>query len=151
MKLALTTCALALATALLTLSSSFTSASEVVYRWNDAAGNQVNSDRPPPEGIKYETISTSSSMVHAVDTKPGTAPQEAKPAPSEEVKPADPSKPKVEKNPEFCQRAKDNLVALDSNVRIQMRNEQGEVHYLTMEERDAQRKQAVDTIKLNCD
>jgi hypothetical protein len=149
LKLAFTTCAFVLA-ALLTLSASFASPGDVVYRWKDEAGNPVNSDRPPPKGIQYETISTSSSMVHTVDTTTGAAPVEPKPQDDEAAEQADPTKPKVEKNPEYCQRAKDNLTALDSNVRIQMRNDKGEVHYLTMEERDAQRKQALNTIKVHC-
>jgi hypothetical protein len=136
--------------ALLTFATSFASASEKVYRWKDEAGNPVNSDRPPAEGIEYETISTSSSMVHAVDTKEGAPPAAVTPQAGAEGTPAASIPPKIEKNPEFCQRAKDNLTALDSNVRIQMRNEQGEVHYLTMEEREVQRKQAMDTIKIHC-
>jgi hypothetical protein len=143
----------ALVLALLTpiISSSFANAGQVVYRWKDTQGNPVNSDRPPPQGVDYEVISTQSSMVRPVDADEGAVPAEIKPRPGNEFEPVDSSLPKVEKNPEYCQRARENLTALDSNVRIQMRNEQGEVRFLTEEERDVQRQKALNSIKINCD
>jgi hypothetical protein len=142
---------LLLALAVPVLSSSFANAGDVVYRWKDAQGNQVNSDRPPPKDVDYEVISTRSSMVRPVDANEGAVPAEVKPSPGNEFEPVDTSTPKIEKNPEFCQRAQDNLAALDSNVRIQMRDEQGEVYFLTEEQRDVQRQKALNSIKANCE
>ncbi len=86
-----------------------------------------------------------------VDAEEGAVPLEVEPSPSNEFEPVDASPPKIEKNPEYCQRAKDNLETLDLNVRIQMRNEKGEVYFLTEEQRGVQRQKALDTINVNCD
>jgi len=143
--------AVILAAAVLAFSSAFASAGQVVYRWMDDRGNPVNSDRPPPKGVDYEVISTSSSMVRPVDAQEGAVPLEVKPSAGNQFEPVDASKPKTEKNPEYCTRAKENLATLDSTARIRMRDAQGEVRYLTEEEKQAERKKAQETIKLNCD
>jgi hypothetical protein len=144
--------ALTLAIATLALTGSYSSASEVVYRWNDEAGNQVNSDRPPPQGIPYEVITTKSSMVSAVTAPGSTEPAEKKTQEGAESQPAAVGGiRKGVKNPEYCRQARDNLAALDSDVTIQMRNEKGEMYALSAAEREVQRKKAVDTIKISCD
>lgn len=143
--------ALVLATALLTLSSTIANASKAVYRWMDKDGNPVNSDRPPPQGIKYEVISTKSSMVREVDPDEGAVPLKVKPTADNKFKPGEAKQPTAEKNPEYCARAKDNLVQLDSHARIRLRNDQGEVHYLSEEEKTAERKKAQDSIKAFCE
>ena len=126
-------------------------AGQVVYRWIDDRGNPVNSDRPPPKGVDYEVISTNSSMVRPVDAEEGAVPLQVKPSPSNEFDPVDASPPKIEKNPEYCQRARENLETLNMNVRIQMRDENGEVYFLSEEDRAIQRKKAQDSIEVNCD
>jgi hypothetical protein len=151
LKLASTTSALVFAAALLTLSGYFANAGEVVYRWKDQAGNQVNSDRPPPLGIDYETISTSSSMVHTVDPAESAAPPPVKPGAGKDAPAAVAKTPATEKNPEYCKRAQDNLVQLDSNARIRLRDDQGEVRFLSEEEKTAERKKTLDAIKAFCD
>lgn len=151
MQRVLTNCALVLAIAFTALSGSFANAGQAVYRWVDDRGNPVNSDRPPPKGVDYEVISTSSSMVRPVDSEEGAVPLEVEPSPSNQFEPVDANPPKVQKNPEYCQRAQDNLETLDLKVRIQMRDEQGEVYFLTEEQRGVQRQKALDTIKINCD
>lgn len=122
-----------------------------MYRWVDDRGNPVNSDRPPPKGVDYQVISTNSSMVRPVDAEEGAVPLQVKPSPSNDFDPVDASPPKIEKNPEYCQRARENLETLDLNVRIQMRNEEGEVYFLTEDERAIQRKKALDSIEVNCE
>ena len=151
MKRVLNIGALALAVTVTVLSVSSANAGQAVYRWKDDRGNPVNSDRPPPEGVDYQVISTSSSMVRPVDADEGVVPLDVKPSPGNDFDPVDTSKPKVEKNPEYCQRAQENLETLNMKVRIQMRNEQGEVYFLSEEERDVQRQKALDTIKINCE
>lgn len=151
MKRAFTNIALVLAILAPVFATPVAAAGQVVYRWVDDRGNPVNSDRPPPKGVDYEVISTSSSMVRPVEAAEGAVPLQIKPSPSNEFEPVDTSTPKVEKNPEYCQRARENLEALDQNVRIQMRNDQGEVYFLDEEQRAAQRQKALDTIKINCE
>ena len=142
---------LVMAIAVLTLSSSLANASQVVYRWKDAQGNPVNSDRPPPKGTDYEVISTKSSMVRPVDAAEGAVPLTVKPSVGNEFQPVDANKPKIEKNPEYCKRAKDNLTQIDSHAQIRLRDDNGNVHILTEEEKQLERNKALETIKLNCD
>jgi Domain of unknown function (DUF4124) len=151
LKRATITGALILATALLTLSSFYASADRVVYRWMDDAGNQVNSDRPPPQGTEYEVVSTSSSMVREVDADEGAVPLEVKPNAGNDFKPVDTTTPKIEKNPEYCKTAKENLQTLDSHARIRLRDEQGEYRYIDEDEKQEQRKLALDAIKAFCE
>ena len=63
-----------------------------------------------------------------------------------------PDKPQpVKKNPEQCKRAQENLETLNTKVRIQIRNDQGEIRPLSEEEKEAQRKQAIDAIAVHCE
>lgn len=140
-----------LAATALTLTASLASAGETLYRWTDDLGNPVNSDRPPPQGTEYEVISTSSSMVRKVDPNEGAVPLKVKPTPSNDFEQVNTKSSIVEKNPEYCQRARDNLRALDTSARIRLRNEQGEFRYIDEAEKQEQRKQALETITLHCD
>ena len=139
------------AAALLLFAALAANAGQNVYRWTDAKGNQVNSDRPPPQGVKYEVISTNSSMVRPVDADEGAVPRTVKPSASNDFEPVDTSAPKIEKNPEFCKRAQDNLATLNSKARIKMRDDQGEIRYLSEEDKETERTKALETIKLNCE
>jgi hypothetical protein len=141
---------LVLATALLALCNSVASADEVVYRWKDTAGNPVNSDRPPPPGVDYEVISTTSSMVRPVDAQEGAVPLQIKPSADNDFKPVDSKPPVTQKNPEYCKRAKDNLIQLDNHGQIRLRNMEGEVRYLDPEEKEAERQKALEAIKVYC-
>lgn len=149
MKRLIITGSLILAALLLPLSGA--SAGETLYRWLDDKGNPVNSDRPPPQGIDYEVISTSSSMVRKVDSDEGAVPLEVNPTANNDFEEVDTSTPRIEKNPEFCQRAQDNLAQLDSHARIRLRNDQGEVRFLSEEEKTAERDKAVSAIGAYCE
>ena len=151
MKHKITSSAFVLATAMLVLFGSFASAGETLYRWKDERGNPVNSDRPPPIGVEYEVISTSSSMVRKVEADEGAVALKVKPTPGNEFEQTSSDVPVVEKNPEFCERAKDNLAQIDSNARIRMRNDQGEVRYLSEEEKAAEREKALTSIEAYCE
>jgi hypothetical protein len=127
------------------------SAGETLYRWLDNRGNPVNSDRPPPKGVEYEVISTSSSMVRKVDSDEGAVPLEVKSTASNDFEEVNTSTPRIEKNPEFCARARDNLTQIDSSARIRLRNDQGEARYLSEEEKLAEREKAVSAIEVYCE
>ncbi len=127
-----------------------------LYRWKDADGHMVVSDRPPETGIQYETISTSSSLVHNVDEETAPAPAaQSRPAAASNTKAEEPepaSKSTVyEKNPDYCKAARENLKVIESAPRIRMPGKDGELHYLTDEEREQQRQQNLDVIKAHCD
>lgn len=151
MKRVLKIMAVSTALAMLALSGLPANAAEVLYRWKDDQGNPVHSDRPPPQGIDYEVISTGSSMVRTVEAEEGAVPLEVKPSASNDFEPVEIKKTKIEKNPEYCQRARENLATLDSNVRIRMRNDQGEVRFLTEEERDIERQKAHISMENYCE
>ncbi len=151
MKRKLVTCVLALAATGLCFSGPFASAGEVYYRWKDSNGNPFNSVRPPPQGVEYEVISTRSSMVRPVESDIGAVPKTVEPTASNSFEPVDSSRPQVEKNPEYCARAKENLNQLDSHARIRLRNEQGEVRFLSEEEKQAERRKALDAIETYCE
>jgi hypothetical protein len=151
LKRAMINCAFVFLTAALALSGSYASADQTLYRWTDEAGNPVNSDRPPPTGVEYEVISTSSSMVRKVDADEGAVPLEVKPSASNDFEQVQTSKPKIEKNAEYCQRARDNLQSLDTSARIRLRDEQGEYRYIDEAEKAEQRERARDTIALHCE
>ncbi len=61
------------------------------------------------------------------------------------------NKPKIEKNPEYCQQARDNLQTLDTHARIRIPNEQGEYRYIDEAEKEEQRKLATETIAIHCE
>jgi hypothetical protein len=145
-----TICAILLASSAIFLSAMSVQAGETYYRWTDDKGRPVHSDRPPPKGIDYEVIKTGSGFRRQVDSDEGVVPLSVEPTESNKFKPVDTSKVKIEKNPEFCARGRENLETLDSGVRIRMRNEEGEVVYLGEEDREVQRKRAQDTIEMHC-
>jgi len=145
------TCAIFLTTTILTLFSLSTYAGETYYRWTDDQGNPVHSDRPPPKGVDYEVVSTGSSLVRPVESEEGIVPLEAEPRVGNEFEKVDTQETKIEKNPAYCQRARDNLNSLDTSARVRLRNDQGEYRYLNEEEKAIQRQQAIDAIAIHCD
>ena len=46
------------------------------YRWLNDRGEPVYSDRPPPQGVEYEVMSTTSSFKRAVSAEEGAVPLE---------------------------------------------------------------------------
>jgi hypothetical protein len=128
-----------------------TAYAETYYRWKDDRGNPVHSDRPPPKGTAYEVVSTQSSLVRPVEPEKGAVPKKVQPTVSNDFEPVETKKAMIEKNPEYCSRAKQNLATLDSSARIRLRNDQGEYRYIDEEEKANQRQQALDTITVHCD
>lgn len=144
-------CILAGALLVLGLGSLSASAGKNYYRWIDDRGNPVHSDRPPPKGVDYEVISTGSSLIREVDAEEGAVPAEVVPKPGNEFEQVDTAAKGIEKNPEFCQRARENLATLNSAARIRMRDEQGNLRYINEDEKEEQRKRARETIELHCE
>ncbi len=124
---------------------------ETHYRWLDERGAPVYSDVPPPKGIKYEVESSGSSLSRRVDADVGAVPPEVEPRVGNQFNPVNQDQPKIKKNPELCKRARDNLLTLNSVAHIRMRNDQGEFHYITDEEKAEQIKNAEETIAVHCD
>lgn len=138
----------------LLLSSAHTAAESALYRWKDSEGNPVMSDRPPPLGVQYETISTKSSVVHRVEGDGEAAPESAQ-SPTTATPPPAPvaSKPASslhEKNPEYCATARKNLEVIDRAPRIRIDDGNGGLRYLTDDERAAQRQDNLEIIEAHC-
>ena len=125
-------------------------AGEAYYRWVDERGNPMHSDRPPPKGTDYEVITTGSSFKREVDAQEGAVPLEVKPSPSNNFEVAK-EEPSIKKNPEYCARARDNLTQLNTRARIRIRDDQGEVKYLSEEEKTAARTKAQEAITAYCE
>lgn len=133
------------------LSALYVDAANTHYRWQDERGNVVHSDRPPPAGIDYEVITTGSSKFRKVEASEGAVPPETQPRAGNEFEQVD-SKPKViEKNPEYCRRAQENLEAINTRPRVRMRNEQGEYYFLDEEQIAEQKRLAQENIDLYCE
>lgn len=151
MKRTMHTCLSIAALLALVLTGLPTQASSTYYRWQDERGNPVHSDRPPPTGTPYEVISTGSSLVRQVDADVGAVPATTQPSVGNEFEQVNTSTEPVKKNAEQCKRAQENLATLNTKVRIQLRNEQGELRPISEEEKTLQRKQAMDAIAVHCE
>ena len=123
------------------------------YRWTDDRGHPVHSDRPPPKGVDYEVITTGSNLTRQVEAEEGAVPAEVEPRVGNDFEQIDPKAKTaaVKKNAEYCQRAKDNLRALDTSARIRVRDENGELRFLNEEEKKTQREDAQAGISNYCE
>ena len=127
-------------------------AGQTYYRWKDQQGRFVHSDRPPPPGIEYEVISSgSSNLVRRVGAEEGAVPATTEPSPGNEFEPTQREMGVVERNPEICARARENLETLQNAARIRMRDDQGEYYFLSEEEKEIQMEKARDLISVHCE
>ena len=127
-------------------------ADNTYYRWSDDRGNPVHSDRPPPEGIDYEVVSTGSSLVRRVSAEEGAVPAETDSTPGNEFDATETAVAEApKKNAEYCERAKANLNSLDTNARIRVRDDKGDYRYLSNEEKETERGIARDLIAVHCE
>lgn len=125
---------------------------DTLYRWVGPDGNVVMSDRPPPAGTAYETVSTSPSMV-VNSADPVNVPKlevEQPSAKKESKEPETTSYSVYKKNPEYCAGARQNLATLE-RPRIRIVGEDGEARFLTEEERAEERRKALEVIELHCE
>ena len=129
------------------------------YRWVDDNGNPVLSDRPPETGTPYIEV--------GVDT--GFR-RYAKPAATETTEPGGQaptgsasvstlaSSTGAEANltqvvvadPALCEQAKDNIFKLETFPRMRVRDDDGEVRFMSDEERAAQLANAYKVRDANC-
>ena len=122
------------------------------YRWIDATGTPVNSDRPPPAGVEYDVITTRTNLQRRVNTMEDTLLVENSSlnkklegeAPSAQA-------PVATKNPEACKQAKLNLETLTTSARIRVSDDNGNFRYLNEDEKETQRNNAEAVIARNCD
>jgi hypothetical protein len=128
-------------------------ASDTYYRWVDENGTPMNSDLPPPPGIKYEKVVVGSGMSRRSPA------EEASPAAAESNQPAATPREQAaatgqhasHKDPEACATARQNLDTLNTRARIRMPDGEGGYYFLTEEEKEAQREQARAVITQACE
>ena len=90
------------------------------YRWIDADGNPVHSDRPPPTGTPYEVISVKTSKVRQVREDEDRAATPSGTAADDEAQQrasAYRTQPAIEKDPERCAQAQENMTTLENAPR----------------------------------
>ena len=147
--------AVATAMVLLSLSGWASAAGGTYYRWIDASGTEVNSDRPPPAGIEYETVSTSTNLLQPRKTQEAPAASEVPSAQPKEDKsaaaPASSTNTIFQKNPEYCEAAKKNLETLSTKARIRLSDADGNIRYIDEKEKAEQRATAEAIIEQHCD
>jgi len=122
------------------------------YKWIDERGNPKLSDRPPPAGVEYEYVSTDTGMKRRVSatSNNSSSPAPAMPAPEKMPTTVAEQQTKIKKNPAYCDQAKANLDTLNSAARVRIRDPEGDIRYLSEEEKDIQRRKANDMISVHC-
>ncbi len=142
--------ALCLAAACFAVSESIF-AETVLYRWNDAAGNPVISDRAPPHGVPYTTLNNARYGVDRRGQNNTSAPPDGDAAPNSKTLVAElpAATVVIEKRPELCERARDNVFKLETFPRIRVEQDD-EVRFMTDEERAQQLETARNVVAANC-
>ena len=147
---------IATAVVLLTLSGWTSAAGGTYYRWTDATGTEVNSDRPPPAGIEYETVSTNTNLLQqeapqeAADNNRGPK-RTSHEAENDAPPPATATNTIIKKNPEYCEAAKKNLETLSTHARIRISDADGNIRYLNEDEKAEQLATAQAIIAQHCE
>jgi len=129
------------------------------YRWVDNNGNPVLSDRPPETGIPYTEVGVDTGFRRypkPVATKsnepsgqPPTGNPSASPLASSNGAEANPASV-VEAHPALCERAEDNIFKLETFPRMRVRDDDGEVRFMSDEERATQLATAYKVRDANC-
>ena len=135
------------------LAAPATFAADGYYKWVDERGNPQHSDRPPPGGTAYEFVSTDTGLKRRVSASANNSPSPTSAMPAKKEAPKSnmaEEQSKIKKNPAYCDQAKANLDTLNSAARVRIRGNDGEIRYLTEEEKDIQRKKANDMIAVHC-
>ena len=128
------------------------------YRWVDDNGNPVLSDRPPEAGTPYTEVGVDSGFRRY--PKPATdspATESAETAGSADTsisqsapKVSDSTLSIVEPRPELCSQAMDNIFKLETFPRMRVQGDDGEVRFMSDEERAAQLATAYEVRDAHC-
>ena len=136
---------------LLTLSAWPAGASGTYYRWIDASGTPVNSDRPPPAGTEYEVVSATTNRMHVDAAEGSTAAPEVENGTNNKIDAAQaPAQPRYKKDPEACANARENLEVLKTHARIRLADGNGNYRYIGQAEKEAELAKAEAIIAKNC-
>ena len=128
------------------------------YRWVDENGNPVLSDRPPQAGVPYTEVGVDTGIRrYPKPVAPEVAATEAAALSASSTPMADASDPitsdvtiAAEADPDLCERARDNIFKLETFPRMRVRDDSGEVRYMSDEERAEQLATAYEVRDANC-
>ena len=124
------------------------SVSAETFRWIDENGNPVLSDRPPPSGTPYtEVISgggfgPSRSSTETTSTNATSSNNASVASPGNDR--ANETDAAAYKNPELCAQAEDTIFKLETFPRARVKDDSGEVRFMT----DSERSQQLQTANL---
>ena len=134
-------------------------AASPTYRWVDGNGNPVLSDRPPETGIPYTEVGVDTGFrrypkpiadeaaERGGQTSAGSA--SGSTLASTNGAEANPTTV-VEAHPALCEQAKDNIFKLETFPRMRVRDDNGEVRFMSDEERATQLATAYKVRDANC-
>ena len=118
------------------------------FRWIDDNGNPVLSDRPPPSGTPYTEVVSGGGFgpSRSSSDAPSSGPESSSSAfmaPTADGQ-AVAQDAATYKQPELCEQAKDTIFKLETFPRARVKDETGEVRFMT----DSERSQQLQTAKL---
>ena len=131
---------------------------EVTYRWTDENGNPVLSDRPPAPGTPYSEVSEAGGLKRpAGPVEPASPPDERSVSGQMPVTESGPkgrvshggAEP-VSPEPALCDQANDNILKLETLPRVRIEDRQGEIRFMTEDERAAQLAAAYQVRDAHC-
>lgn len=120
---------------------SHTASAAKVYTWTDANG-VIHYGEHPPIGVTAKKINARTGHSEPVPAQEETANEDATAAPK--------TQPSY-KDPERCEIARTNLDAMNSNARVKIPDENGNLRYLTEEERQDKLAETRKAIEDSCD
>ena len=145
--------------ACLALALSQAVSANTTYRWVDQNGNPVLSDRPPEAGIPYTEVGVGNGFkrypkptgINEPDVNESDATGESPAALSSPSAASSPARIEiVSPQPGLCDQAQDNIFKLETFPRMRVQDENGEVRFMTDEERSAQLATAYRVRDANC-
>jgi Domain of unknown function (DUF4124) len=131
------------------IASQPTLSSSKVYTWTDAEGLVHYGERPPKD-TKATTIRTRTG--HSEHTPQPTVSPAANPSTGNTENAAQPQQANDSlKNPERCESARQNLTTLTNSSRVRVSGENGELRYLTDEEKQQKMTETQTIIDQACE
>lgn len=130
-------------------SSAPAGAAKDYYKWVDEDGVTHYSARPPynrPSEIVSVTTGERSSVPAASATQNGSSSADGS---ASETRTAATESEKI-KDPLRCENARSNLEVLQNNAKVRMKDEEGNIHYLTQEEKAEKIRESQQAVEESC-
>jgi hypothetical protein len=126
-------------------------ARDKMFRWIDANGTPVLSDRPPPAGTAYTLVDPLNQNSQSLRRRPDASSEPASSSVQSAISPTlAGARVVIEKKPELCERARDNIFKLETFPRIRATDADGTVRFLTDQERAERLNTARAVEQANC-